>query len=295
MSEKFQSGFVSIIGRPNVGKSTLLNHFAGEKVAIISNKPQTTRNQIKTVVTGENHQIVFIDTPGLHAPKSKLGDYMVKSAKTTFSEVDVVLFLIDATRQKKDEDILEMLKSVKTPVLLIINKVDAIDKQEILKLIDSYRDVYSFKEIVPISALTGENTEELSKLIVKHLPEGPKYFPDDTLTDQPERQIVSEIIREKLLLCMDEEIPHGTAVEVVSMKERAGKDIVDVEAMIYCEKESHKGMIIGKGGQMLKNIGTKARRDIERLLGSPVNLQIWVKPKKDWRNNDFYLRNFGYK
>ncbi len=296
MSKKFHSGFVSIIGRPNVGKSTLMNCIIGEKIAIMSGKPQTTRNQIQSVLTTEDSQIIFIDTPGIHKPKSKLGNYMVKSAENTFNNVDVILYLIEPYEKIKDSDmaILERLKGTKTPVFLVINKIDTVEKPELLKVIDSYSKVLDFAEIIPVSALKGINKDTLLDTVRKYLPEGPKYFPEDMITDQPERQIVAELIREKGLKLLQDEIPHGLAVEITSMKKREKSDMVDIEATIYCERETHKGIIIGKQGSMLKKIGSNARYDIERLLGNPVNLQLWIKVKKDWRDSDFLLKNFGY-
>ena len=296
MQKKFQSGFVSLVGRPNVGKSTLMNHFIGEKIAIISNKPQTTRNKITSILTKEHFQCVFIDTPGIHKPKHKLGEYMVKSAENALNEVDVVLMLIEPTERvlEMDKYVIQRSKTVKTPVVLVINKIHTIEKQKLLKVIDQYRQIYDFAEVVPISAIKGQNTESLLHVIEKYLPEGPQYFPEDMVTDQPERQIVAEIIREKALHLLEDEIPHGIAVEITSMKKRPNKNLVDVEATIYCEKESHKGIIIGKQGSMLKKIGSRARIDAERLLGSPIYLQLWVKVKKDWRDSDFLLKNFGY-
>ncbi|MCI8805722.1 MAG: GTPase Era [Clostridiales bacterium] len=295
-NKKFRSGFVSLIGRPNVGKSTLMNCLIGEKIAITSNKPQTTRNKIRSILTTDNFQVIFIDTPGIHTPKSKLGSFMVKSAETSLNEIDIILYLIEPFEKIKDSDlkIIEKLQKVKSNIFLIINKIDTVPKEDILKVIDSYRSKYNFNEIIPISAIKNINMEELLKNIEKYLPEGPRYFPKDMITDQPERQIVSEIIREKALFLLQEEIPHGIAVEITGMKNRKDKEIVDVDATIYCERDSHKGIIIGKQGSMLKRIGSKARYDIERLLGSPINLQIWVKVKKDWRDSDFLLKNFGY-
>jgi len=295
-NKKFRSGFVSLIGRPNVGKSTLMNCLIGEKIAIISNKPQTTRNKIQSILTTDNFQIIFIDTPGIHTPKSKLGNFMVKSAETSLNGVDIILYLIEPFEKIKDSDlkIIERLKNVKSNLFLIINKIDTVQKEEILKVIDSYQAKCNFNEIIPISAIKNINTEELLKNIEKYLPEGPRYFPEDMITDQPERQIISEIIREKTLFLLREEIPHGIAVEITGMKKRENKEIADVDATIYCERDSHKGIIIGKHGSMLKQIGSKARCDIERFLGSPINLQIWVKVKKDWRDSDFLLKNFGY-
>ncbi len=296
MSNKFKSGFVSLIGRPNVGKSTLMNCLIGEKIAIISSKPQTTRNKIQSIRTTDDMQVIFIDTPGLHTPKSKLGNYMVKSAENTLSNVDIVMYLIEPYEKIKDSDraILERLDKVKAPVFLIINKIDTVEKPELLKVIEAYSKEYPFKEIIPISALKNKNTEDLLNAIKKYIPEGPKYFPDDMITDQPERQIVAEIIREKALYLLQDEIPHGIAVEITSMKPRKDKDITDIEATIYCERETHKGIIIGKQGSMLKKIGSNARRDIERFIAGSVNLQIWIKVKKDWRDSDFLLKNFGY-
>ncbi len=296
MNNKFYSGFVSLIGRPNVGKSTLINCITGEKIAIISNKPQTTRNKIQAIITRDDFQVIFIDTPGIHNPKSKLGNYMVKSAETTLNEVDILLYLVEPYDKINDMDIeiIKKLSKVKTPVFLIINKIDTIEKSNILKIIDKYRQLFDFKEIIPISAAKGKNTEELLNTVKNYLPEGPRFFPDDMVTDQPERQIVSELIREKALYLLQDEIPHGIAIEITAMKKRENKELVDIDATLYCERESHKRIIIGKSGSMLKKIGTNARVDIERLLGSPINLQIWVKVKKDWRNSNFLLKNFGY-
>ena len=296
MNKKFHSGFVSLIGRPNVGKSTLMNLLIGEKISIISSKPQTTINKIQTILTTDTMQVIFVDTPGIHKSKSKLGDYMVKSAETSLNDVDIVLYLIEPYEKIKDSDkaILERLKKVETPVFLVINKIDTIDKPELLKVIENYSKEYNFAEIIPLSALKGKNQETLLENIEKYLPEGPKYFPEDMITDQPEKQIVSEIIREKALYLLQDEIPHGIAVEITSMKHRKDKDIMDIEATIYCERDSHKGIIIGKQGSMLKKIGSNARRDIQRFLSSQINLQIWIKVKKDWRDSDFLLRNFGY-
>jgi len=297
LNNDFHSGFVSIIGRPNVGKSTLLNTLAGVKVAIVSNKPQTTRNNIRAVLTRDDFQAVFIDTPGINKPARKLDAYMQKSADTARSGMDIVLFLAQAQQKSVQKDILilEKLKDTPSPVFLIINKIDRVSANELLPVIDSYKNLFNFAEIIPISALTGENTDELISVIKKYLPKGIKYFPDDYLTDMPERQLAAEIIREKALLLLQEEIPHGIAVEILSMKERGGKSpITEIEANIYCEKTSHKGMIIGKAGAMLKQIGTLSRRDIERLLGVKVNLQTWVKVKDNWRDNDYLLRAFGY-
>ena len=290
----YKAGFATLIGRPNVGKSTLMNKLIGQKIAITSNKPQTTRNRIQTVYTSEEGQIVFLDTPGIHKAKNKLGDYMVGVAERTLSEVDVVLWLVEPTDYigAGEQHIIEQLKKVKTPVILVINKTDTVKKEEILRFIDVYRKQMDFQEIVPVSALKGDNTDKLIQCIMKYLPYGPAFYDEDTITDQPMRQIVAELIREKALRCLDEEIPHGVAVSIESMKYR--KHICDIEATIVCERDSHKGIIIGKGGSMLKKIGSTARPDIEDLLEMQVNLQLWVKVKKDWRDSDFLLKNFGY-
>jgi len=296
MSENaaFKAGFATLIGRPNVGKSTLMNKLIGQKIAITSNKPQTTRNRIQTVYTSEEGQIVFLDTPGIHKAKNKLGDYMVGVAQRTLSEVDVILWLVEPTNYigAGEQYIIEQLKKTKTPVILVINKIDTIKKEEVLPFIDTYRKELDFAEIVPVSALKGDNTDTLISCIMKYLPYGQAFYDEDTITDQPMRQIVSELIREKALRCLDEEIPHGAAVSIESMKYR--KNICDIEATIVCERDSHKGIIIGKGGSMLKKIGSTARPDIEDLLEMQVNLQLWVKVKKDWRDSDFLLKNFGY-
>ncbi|MGN0386221.1 MAG: GTPase Era [Lachnospiraceae bacterium] len=296
MSENasFKSGFVSLIGRPNVGKSTLMNCIIGQKIAITSNKPQTTRNRIQTVYTSKEGQIVFLDTPGIHKAKNKLGDYMVNVAQKTMSEVDVILWLVEPTNfiGAGERHIIEQLNKTNTPVILVINKIDTVKKEQLLECIDTYRKEYNFAEIVPVSALKEDNTEELIKCIMKYLPYGPAFYDEDTVTDQPTRQIVAELIREKTLRLLEDEIPHGVAVSVESMKFK--KTIVDIEATIVCERDSHKGIIIGKGGAMLKKIGTYARQDIEDMLEMQVNLKLWVKVKKDWRDSDFLLKNFGY-
>lgn len=296
MNEKpaFKSGFVTLIGRPNVGKSTLMNCLIGQKIAITSNKPQTTRNRIQTVLTLKEGQIVFLDTPGIHKAKNKLGNYMVNAAEKTMSEVDVILWLVEPTAfiGAGERHIIEQLKKTKTPVILVINKIDTVKKDEILLFIDTYRKELDFAEIVPVSALKDQNTEALVSCILKYLPYGPAFYDEDTVTDQPMRQIVAELIREKALRLLEEEIPHGIAVSIESMKERKG--IVDIEATIVCERDSHKGIIIGKGGAMLKKIGSLARPEIEDMLEKKVNLQLWVKVKKDWRDSDFLLKNFGY-
>lgn len=290
----FKSGFATLIGRPNVGKSTLMNCLIGQKIAITSNKPQTTRNRIQTVYTSEEGQIVFLDTPGIHKAKNKLGDYMVGVAEKTMSEVDVILWLVEPSNfiGAGERHIIEQLQKTATPVILVINKIDTVKREQLLEYIDTYRKEYDFAEIVPVSALKAENTEELIKCIMKYLPYGPTFYDEDTVTDQPMRQIVAELIREKALRLLEEEIPHGVAVSIESMKFR--KNIVDIEATIVCERDSHKGIIIGKGGSMLKRIGSMARPEIEDMLEKQVNLQLWVKVKKDWRDSDFLLKNFGY-
>ena len=291
-----KSGFVTLIGRPNVGKSTLMNRLIGQKIAITSNKPQTTRNKIQTVYTCEQGQIVFLDTPGIHKAKNKLGDYMVNVAQHTLSEVDVILWLVEPPTfiGAGERHIIEQLKKTKTPVILVINKTDTVKREEILTFIDAYRKELEFAEIVPVSALKGDNTQDLIDSIFKYLPYGPMFYDEDTVTDQPQRQIVSELIREQALRCLDEEIPHGIAVSIDQMKWRADDSIVDIDATIVCERDSHKGIIIGKGGSMLKKIGSRARKEIEDLLETQVNLKLWVKVKKDWRDSDFLLKNFGY-
>lgn len=294
MNENFKSGFATLIGRPNVGKSTLMNCLIGQKIAITSNKPQTTRNRIQTVYTSEEGQIVFVDTPGIHKAKNKLGDYMVNVAERTLNEVDVILWLVEPTTfiGAGEKHIIEQLKKTKTPVILVINKTDTVKKEEILKFIDAYRKEMDFDEIVPVSALKADNTDVLISCIMKYLPYGPAFYDEDTITDQPERQLVAELIREKALRLLNDEIPHGIAVSIESMKWR--RKICDIEATIVCERDSHKGIIIGKQGSMLKKIGSAARTEIEDMLESKVNLQLWVKVKKDWRDSDFLLKNFGY-
>lgn len=296
MNEQYKSGFVTLIGRPNVGKSTLMNYLIGQKIAITSNKPQTTRNRIQTVYTCEKGQIVFVDTPGIHKAKNKLGEYMVNVAERTVNEVDAVLWLVEPTTfiGAGEQHIAKQLSTVKTPVILVINKVDTVKKEEILAFIDAYRKILDFAEIVPVSALKGTNTDTLLDVIFKYLPYGPQFYDEDTVTDQPQRQIVSELIREKALRCLDEEIPHGIAVSIDQMKFRKGGKMADISATIVCEKESHKGIIIGKQGAMLKKIGSAARYEIEQMLECKVNLQLWVKVKKDWRESDFLIKNFGY-
>ena len=295
--QEFRSGFVTLIGRPNVGKSTLMNRMIGQKIAITSNKPQTTRNRIQTVYTDERGQIIFLDTPGIHKAKNKLGEYMVSVAERTLREVDLILWLVEPTTfiGAGERHIAEQLKNVKTPVFLVINKIDTVAKAEILTFIDAYKDIADFAEIIPVSALKGENTDELLESMFRYLEAGPQYYDEDTITDQPERQIVSELIREKALRNLNDEIPHGVAVAIDRMKERPGGKLIDIDATIVCERNSHKGIIIGKQGSMLKKIGTDARRDIEALLDCKVNLKLWVKVKKDWRDSDFLIKNFGYR
>lgn len=291
----YKSGFISVIGKPNVGKSTLLNALAGEKIAIMSNKPQTTRNTIKAVITNDECQLVLIDTPGIHKPRTKLGEFMVNIATETIKEVDVVFFLAEATSQPENLDvsIVEQLKQTKTPVFLILNKVDLVNKEKLLSVIAGYSELMDFKAIIPISALKKDGLDIIIKEALKYIPEGEKFFPDDTLTDQPEKVIAAEMIREKVLLNLDDEVPHGIGVEVISFKER-NDGLISIQATIYCEKNSHKGIIIGKQGAMLKKIGSAARFEIERLLDTKVFLELWVKVKPDWRNNDSMLRDLGY-
>ena len=294
-TEEKKSGFVALIGRPNVGKSTLMNHLIGQKIAITSDKPQTTRNRIQTVYTDERGQIIFLDTPGIHKAKNKLGEYMVKVAEHTLSEVDAVLWLVEPTTfiGAGERSIAEQLNHCRKPVLLVINKTDTVEEKMLLAAIDTYREVCEFAEIVPVSALKARNLDTLLELIYRYLPYGPMYYDEDTVTDQPMRQIAAELIREKALRLLKDEVPHGIAVEIDRMTER--KDgIMDIEATIMCERDSHKGIIIGKGGSMLKRIGSSARREIEKMLEMQVNLQLWVKVRREWRDNDLILKNFGY-
>ena len=293
-----KSGFVTLIGRPNVGKSTLMNHLIGQKIAITSDKPQTTRNRIQTVYTDDRGQIVFLDTPGIHKAKNKLGEYMVNVAEHTLKEVDVVLWLVEPTTfiGAGERHIAEQLSKVNTPVILVINKIDTVKVQEeILTFIAAYKDVCDFAEIVPLSALKDKNTDVLLEQIFKYLPYGPMYYDEDTVTDQPMKQIAAELIREKALRCLSDEIPHGIAVTIERMRERLdGSNIIDIDATIICERDSHKGIIIGKGGEMLKKIGSAARFEIERMMDMQVNLKLWVKVKKEWRDNDLLMKNYGY-
>ena len=304
LDKNFKSGFVTLIGRPNVGKSTLMNYIIGQKIAITSNRPQTTRNRIQTVYTSKEGQIVFVDTPGIHKAKNKLGNYMVRIAERSLTEVDVILWLVEPSTfiGAGEKHIIEQLKKVKTPVILVINKTDKVKREEVLVFIDAYRKEMDFEEIVPVSALKGDNIDVLLECIMKYLPYGEAFYDEDTVTDQPERQIVAELIREKALYSLEEEIPHGIAVVIENMKFRKSADkdrrkrttIADIEATIVCERESHKGIIIGKKGAMLKQIGSKARPEIEDMLECKVNLQLWVKVRKDWRDSDLYMKNFGY-
>ena len=288
-----KSGFVSIIGRPNAGKSTLLNALNGEKLAVVSDKPQTTRNTITGIYTDKDKQIVFLDTPGLHKPKTKLGEFMMKEAENAISAVDVVLLVVEPGHDHDNENIIEGLKGIDAPVLLIINKIDSYEKENLLEIIAKYSGLFEFAEIIPISAKNGDGVKLVMNAICDRLEEGPMYFPEDMITDQPEKQIAAEIVREKALWCLDKEVPHGIAVEISSFKEN-NKGILEIGATIYCEKSSHKGIIIGKNGAMLKKIGSLARRDMERFFDGKIFLELWVKVKEGWRDSDFLLRNFGY-
>lgn len=294
--DDFRSGFVALIGRPNVGKSTLMNHLIGQKIAIMSDKPQTTRNKIHGVLTKEEGQIVFLDTPGIHKPRSKLGEFLVQTARNALDEVDLILFLIDAAEGEGPGDrfIMENLQGVETPVFLVVNKIDQVHPDDLLPLIDRYRNQFSFAEVIPISALQGNNTSTLVEQIFRYLPEGPQYYPADQITDHPERFIVGELIREKVLELTREEVPHSVAVVVEEMSKREEKDLIDVRATIYTERPSQKGILIGKKGALLKEVGKRARLEIEHLLGTRIFLDLWVKVKKDWRNEVLMLRQFGY-
>jgi len=291
-----KTGFATLIGRPNVGKSTLMNRIIGQKIAITSNKPQTTRNRIQTVLTDERGQIIFVDTPGIHKAKNKLGDYMVNAAEKTINEVDVILWLVEPATfiGAGEKHIIEKLSRTKSPVILVINKIDTVKREDLLPVIEKYKSVVDFVEIVPISAEKGDNVDLLVELVFKYLPYGPMFYDEDTITDQPMRQIVAELIREKALQVLDEEIPHGIAVVIESMKDRSNGKMTDIEATIICERDSHKGIVIGKNGAMLKKIGTNARYEIEKMLGHQINLNLWVKVKKEWRDSDFLIKNFGY-
>ena len=296
MDEKKKSGFAALVGRPNVGKSTLMNHLIGQKIAITSDKPQTTRNRIQTVYTDERGQVIFLDTPGIHKAKNKLGEYMVSVAEGTLSEVDVILWLVEPTTYigAGEQHIAGLLRKVKTPVILVINKIDTVKQpEEILTFINAYKDICDFAEIVPVSALKDKNTDVMMDAALDCLPYGPQYYDEDTVTDQPMRQIAAELIREKALRLLEDEIPHGIAVTIEQMTER-DNGMFDIEATIICERESHKGIIIGKGGSMLKRIGSAARREIEALMGARVNLQLWVKVRREWRDSELYMKNYGY-
>ena len=297
MNEQFRSGFVALIGRPNVGKSTLMNYIIGQKIAITSNKPQTTRNRITTIYTDEERgQIVFVDTPGIHKAKNKLGQYMVRTAEQSMRDVDLILWLVEPSTfiGAGERHIIEELRQANIPVILIINKIDTVKPAEILTFIDTYRQAYEFDEIIPVSAKKGTNVDDLIDTIYRYIPYGPMYYDPDAVTDQPERQIVAELIREKALRALKDEVPHGIAVAIEKMKTRKDKPIVDIEATIVCERDSHKGIIIGKQGAMLKRIGSLARPEIEEMLDKKVNLKIWVKVRKDWRDSDIQMKNFGY-
>ena len=291
-----KTAIITIAGRPNVGKSTLTNHLVGEKIAIVSNKPQTTRNRICGIVTKENTQFVFVDTPGFHKPKTKLGDYMVNAVKDSIADVDMTLLVVEPIPSvgAQEQMLLEQLGAKRTPVVLVINKIDTVEKDKLLEVIAAYSEAYRFDAIIPISAKTGDGVDVLMTQCQKYAIESPFLFPDDITTDQPERQVLAEIIREKLLWCLEKEIPHGTAVEITTFTER-DNGIIDLDATIYCEKASHKGIIIGKQGAMLKKISSMARADCEKFMGTKVYLTTWVKVKENWRDSDFMVRNFGYK
>lgn len=293
----YKSGFISVIGRPNVGKSTLLNQVIGEKISIISDRPQTTRNKIQLVYTDDDFQLVFLDTPGIQMPKNKLGEYMLKISKSTLEEVDAITFMVDNSMDigKLDSYILKILRDISTPIILLINKIDKMEKEDVLELIDKYNVMGVFKEIIPISALNNENVEKYIEVLHDLVPEGPQYFPEDMITDQPEKFIIAELIREKALVNLDQEVPHGIYVNVDSVKTRKNGELMDVFATIYAEKKSHKGIVIGKKGSMLKKIGKAAREDIEKLMDTQVNLQLWVKVEKNWRDRDKKVKYFGYK
>lgn len=296
MENNFKAGFVTLIGRPNVGKSTLMNQLIGQKIAITSSKPQTTRNRIMTVYTDDTCQMVFLDTPGIHESKNKLGEYMTKAAKSTIDEVDVVLWLVEPSTfiGAGEKGIIEELKKCKKPVILVINKIDTVEKENLSRFEDAYTSQMDFAKVVHTAALRRINIDEVMEAIKEFLPYGPAFYDEDTLTDQPERQIAAEIIREKALRLMKDEVPHGIAVTIERMRQREDKELMDIEATIICERDSHKGIVIGKGGSMLKKIGSTARRDIEELVGMKVNLQLWVKVRKDWRDDKTQMKSFGY-
>ncbi|WP_146548270.1 GTPase Era [Rummeliibacillus suwonensis] len=296
-NKNFKSGFVTIVGRPNVGKSTFLNNVIGQKIAIMSDKPQTTRNKVQGVYTTDDSQMIFIDTPGIHKPKHKLGEFMLKVSKNALREVEVIMFMINATQKlgAGDKYIMEMLKDTKTPVFLVVNKIDAVHPDELLEIIDAYKGEFDFTEIIPISALQGNNVQQLLDTLKKYLPEGPQYYPADQVTDHPERFIIAELIREKVLHLTRDEVPHSVAVEIEKIAKDDNKDLVRINASIIVERDSQKGIVIGKRGALLKEIGTRARKDIETLLGSKVYLELWVKVQKDWRDRASQLRDYGYR
>lgn len=290
------SGFVSVIGRPNVGKSTLLNRVMGEKLTIVSDKPQTTRNRINLIYTDEHMQVIFVDTPGVQRPKNALGEYMLQISTTQLNDMDLILYVVDMSKEigVLEQLILDTLQSVKVPVVLLINKIDTVPKEEVIQVMDLFHQVRDFAAIIPISAVTGEGVDVMMETIYELLPEGPQYYPADMITDQPEKFIIAEMIREKAMQLLSEEVPHGVFVEVERMKEREGKPLVDIQAVIYVERESHKGIVIGKGGRMLKDIGSLAREDIQRLLGTKVHLELWVKVEPRWRERKAKISQFGY-
>ncbi|MBR7796996.1 GTPase Era [Agaribacter marinus] len=296
MENKFKSGFIAIIGRPNVGKSTFMNRVIGQKIAIMSDKPQTTRNKIQGVLTQQDAQMIFIDTPGIHKPKHRLGDFMVQTAENTLNEVDAVLFMINASEGygKGDQYILDRLQKIKRPVYLIINKIDLVHPDDLFPLIDQYKEKLDFSEIIPISALQGNNVDHMLNVLKEHLPEGPQYYPEDQVTDHPERFIIGELIREKVLQLTREEVPHSIAVMLENIEKR-DSDSIFIQATIVTERKTQKGILIGKQGNMLKNIGKSARQDIEALLGFKVYLELWVKVKKDWRNKQSQLHEYGFR
>ena len=296
MEKQKKSGFIALVGRPNVGKSTLMNHLIGQKIAITSRKPQTTRNQIRTVYTDERGQAVFLDTPGIHKAQNRLGTYMVEVAQKTFSQADIVMWLVEPTTfiGRGEQEIAKKLRQLKCPVFLIVNKTDTVKKEAVAECIKAYRQIADFNEVVAVSALRSVNTDTLLDSVFRYLPYGPMYYDEDTITDQPKRQIVAELVREKALRLLSQEIPHGIAVVIERMKTRKNGNIVDIEAVIVCERESHKRIIIGKKGAMIKEIGTQARVEMENLLDMKVNLRLWVKVRKDWRDSDILLKNYGY-
>ena len=297
INNSFKTGFITMIGRPNVGKSTLMNHLIGQKIAITSNKPQTTRNRILTVYTDDECQMIFLDTPGIQNTKNKLGEYMTKAAKSTISEVDVVLWLVEPSTYigEVEKSIAEDLKSCKSPVILVINKIDTVSEESLSKFEEAYKKEMDFAKVVRVAALKGQNIDEVMGAIKQFLPYGPPFYDEDTITDQPERQIAAEIIREKALRLLRDEVPHGIAVTIEKMREREDNpDLMDIEATIICERDSHKGIVIGKGGTMLKKIGSAARKDIEEMVECQVNLQLFVKVRRDWRDDNNQLKNFGY-